>query len=213
MDRGRKRTTKPSKDQVRVWLTTVIGPLASALGIEHERASSHNWSFRADVQDFEFLWPTRKMVSVQYQANLDQFLRYARDARDLAETHDRALDALRDLARRAFTHLVTSTAFRAVAVEARIEESDWKYIAEYVINGSSELPSYYVLHERWNHTRGQFLALRATPSLAPHFAELRRAGEEFESTVATLMDEVRRLQASLADSYKLPPVEPVDSHA
>jgi len=153
------------------------------------------------------------MVSVQYQANLDQFLRYARNAGELAESHDRALDVLRDVAREAFSHLVTSTEFRAVAAEARIEESDWKYIAEYTINGSTELPSYYVLHERWNRWRAEFLAVRAARALTSRFDDLRREGENFESKVVTFMDEVRTLQASLADTYKLPPVEPVDTHA
>lgn len=99
---------RPSKEQVRAWLTTVIAPMASALAIELERASRGNWTFRCETQDFELLWPSERMIAVPYLANLAQLLRYGADLKELCQDHDGALTKLLGAAKRAFEQVIQS---------------------------------------------------------------------------------------------------------
>lgn len=211
MPTNRRKKTRPSKDQVRAWLTTVIAPVAGALAVEEDRVTRGNWSFRCETQDFEFLWPTEKMISVRYAPNLGQFLRYRNDLRKLVHGHDSALAKLLSAARRAYDRLIHSERFRTLADSAAVAESDQKYLAEYVVNGIRDLPSHYVHHDLWAREGGKFLDLRAVPTLSSDFRSLSEAGREFSKAVRALRASVSALQVGLADEYKLPPVDPAET--
>src|SRR5438093_147614 len=135
----RNRRRRPSKEQVRAWLTTVIGPMASALAVEERWASRGNWSFRSHTQDFEFLWPIHKMVAAPYLPNLEQLLRYEDALKKLAQGHDRALDRLRTASRAAYDRLLQNERFRALAASTSVPEGEHRYFAEYVVNGLRDL--------------------------------------------------------------------------
>jgi hypothetical protein len=207
MGATRRKNTRPSKDQVRAWLTTVIAPIGRALAVERDRVARGNWSFRCETRDFEFLWPIRKMVAVQYLPNLEQLLRHRRELQKGAEEHDEALAALLVAANRAYDNVVHSDGFRALTTSASVPEDDRRYLAEYMINGIRDLSSYYSHHDLWTREGGRFLALRDTPEQRDQFRSLGDAGRRFAGVVDRLGAAVNRLQSELADSYKLPPVE------
>jgi hypothetical protein len=211
MPTTRRQKYRPSKDQVRAWLTTVVAPLARALAVEQHRAASGNRSFRCDTQDFEFLWPIDKMIAVSYAPNLQQLFRYRSDVKALADGHDHALNNLRARARDAYSRLVQNEGFRMLASSTPASEHEQKYLAEYVVNGLRDLLSYYQFHELWSREGGKFLALREDPTLASEFRSFEASGREFSNSVTALLRIVGALQIELADSYKLPPVEPVDT--
>lgn len=209
----RRRTARPSKDQVRAWLTTVIAPIGRALAVEHDRATRGNWSFRSETRDFEFLWPVAKMVSVQYLPNLEQLLRYRRDLEKLVREHERALAILLAAANRAYEKVIQSEQFRAVAASSSVAESDRRYLAEYIVNGIRDLPSYYVHYEVWTREGGRFLDLREAPVLRSEFESLAASGRDFAAAIKGLRAAVASLQAELADAYKLPPVDSVNARS
>lgn len=209
MPAANKPSKRASKDQVRAWLTTVIAPMADALAVEQDRLLRESWSFRCSTQDFEFLWPVHKMVAVSYAPNLEQLLRYHSDIGKRVQAHDRALANLRSAARNAYQRLRHSDRF--LARTAGLREEDVPYLAEYAVNGIRELDSFYVHHDMWKRDGAEFLGLRDTPPLAEHFEQLKKAGREFAKAVDGLRKLVLELQVELADKYKLPPVEPVDS--
>lgn len=213
MRTSRRKKARPSKDQVRAWLTTVIAPLESALAVEHHRltSSSGNWSFRCDTQDFEFFWAVEKMVAAVHEPNLRQLLRYKTELRKLAHDHDRALDGLRSAARGAYDRLLRNQPFAMLASSASVSESDRRYFAEYVVNGLRDLASHYTFHEAWARAGGQFLDLRKNPALASAFAALESAGRDLSRCVNSFLRAVRTLQEDLADRYKLPPVDATDA--
>jgi hypothetical protein len=192
-----------------------VAPLARALAVEQHRAASENWSFRCDTQDFEFLWPIDKMIAVSYAPNLHQLFRYRSDVKALADGHDHALHNLRSRARAAYDRLRRNERFRTLAsstpVSEKVSEPEQKYLAEYVVNGLRDLLSYWGFHEIWSREGGKFLALREDPTLVNEFRSLQASGREFSNSVTALLRIVGALQIDLADSYKLPPVEPVDT--
>ncbi len=211
MRTNRRAARRPSKDQVRAWLTTVIAPMVSALTVERQRVTRGNWSFRCETQDFEFLWPVDRMISVQCEANLEQLLRYRAELQALIRDHDIRLDALRTVARRTFDRLRQYRGFHALASASGASERDQCYFAEYVINGLRDLPSYHTTHEFWTREGAQFLDLRREPALQADFASLDEAGRTFLGSLTGLLDALKRLQVELADRYKLPPVDPSDA--
>lgn len=211
MRTSRRRKARPSKDQVRVWLTTVIAPLGSALAVEKQRVTSSNWSFRCETQDFEFLWPTAKMVAVPYLANLEQLLRYRTGLKKLAVAHDAALATLRTAATRAYERVMQDARFRQLAASNALEVGDSRYAAEYIVNGVRDLASHFVHQEMWNREGARFLALRENPALIHEFRSLEASGRDFGASVGAFLSAVNALQTELADTYKLAPVEPSDA--
>jgi len=207
----RQPKSRPSKEQVRVWLTTVIAPLGRALTVEQHRVSAANWSFRCHTQDFEFLRPINMMVAVPYLPNLEQLFRHQNELKQLADAHDRALDNLRSVARNAYDHLIRNERFRALASSTSAPEPDHRSFAEYVVNGLRDLESYYSLHELWSLEGAKFLSLREDPAMARDFRALEASGRDFATTVNVLESTVSALQIELADAYRLPPVDPVDT--
>ena len=211
MRKTRRRKDRPSKEQVRAWLTTVITPLASALAVEQHRTASRNWSFRCETQDFEFLWPVEKMVGVPYSANLHQLLRYRSELKRLADGHDRKLDDLRSAARLACDRVLRNERFRRLASSSGVSDPDQRHFAEYVVNGLRGLASYHTFHEYWGREGERFLSLREDPSLVSEFRALEENGRSFSKSVNELTTVVESLQIELADAYKLPPIEAVDA--
>ena len=207
----RRKKARPSKDQVRAWLTTVIAPLASALAVEQHRLMSGSWSFRCDTQDFEFLWPIEKMVAAVHEPNLQQLLRYRHELKKLAHDHDRTLNDLRTTARGAYDRLLHNQRFLTLVSSTSVSEHDGRYFAEYVVNGLRDLASYYTFQELWTRDGGKFLELREDPALASEFTALKAAGRDFLKCVDSLLRAVGTLQEELADSYKLPPVDSTDA--
>ncbi len=207
----RRPKSRPSKEQVRVWLTTVIAPLGRALTVEQHRVSAANWSFRCHSQDFEFLWPVERMVGVPYLPNLEQLFRHRSELKKLADAHDRTLDNLRSAAKNAYGHLIRDDRFRELASSTSAPELDHRYFAEYVVNGLRDLESYYSLHELWSLEGAKFLSLREDPALARDFRALEASGRDFAQAVNALDSTVSALQIELADAYRLPPVDPVDT--
>jgi len=179
-----------------------------ALDVELEFASRHNWSFRCDSQDFEYLWPTSMMVGAPHHANKEQVFRYYPSLRTNATSHDRALAALRDSCQVAYKNLIQSARFQQLPMPADAQPDPRKYFAEYVVNGVRELPSHYTFADFWKAYGLEYLELRSEPSLVSSFRSLEASGESFRKRVVALRQSVKQLQEYIADQAGLPPVDP-----
>lgn len=187
--------------------------MARALAVEHGRVQRGNWSFRSETREFEFLWPAKKMVSVQYLPNFEQLLRYRTDLEGLVGEHDQALANLLSGANRAYERVSQSERFQTLAMSSAVADGDRKYLAEYIVNSLRDLPSYYVHHDVWAREGGKFIDLRDAPDLRQEFQSLDELGSDFSKIVEKLRTAVANLQAELADAYKLPPVGSVNARA
>lgn len=208
MTRTPKPKRKPTRDQIRVWLVTVLSPMLRALDVELEFASRRNWSFRCDSQDFEYLWPTSMMVGALHYANKEQVFRYYPSLRTNATFHDRALASLRDSCQKAYKNVIQSARFQQLRIPADTQSDPRKYFAEYVVNGVRDLPSHYTCADFWKANGPEYLELRSEPSLVSSFRSLKASGESFRKRVVALRQSVKQLQESIADQAGLAPVEP-----
>ena len=201
-----KSKRKPTREQIRVWLATVLSPMLRALDIELSFLSQGNWSFRCEIQDFEYLWPTAMMVGFPHRANTEQVFRYYPSLNDKATAHDNALTILRDKCRALYNVLLQSAQFRGLPMPPQARPEDRRYFAEYVINGVRDLPSHYAFSEFWKEAAAQYLKLHSDPAMRSSFDSLTAAGKSLEIDASTLRQEIKRLQERLADSAGLPPV-------
>lgn len=208
---------KPTREQARSWLATVFNPMRRALDVEADFVGRRNWSFRADSQDFEYLWPSAMMVAAPHRANAEQVFRYYPSLRQRTASHDAALTKLRDACRATFQTLIQSPAFQNLpmpneqhlepALERALPDAR-KYFAEYVINGLRDVPSHYVFADFWRAHGRQYLDLRTNPSLVSFFSTVETAGRTLQQNVDGLGRDVKKLQELLADKAGLPVVDP-----
>lgn len=206
-----KAKLKPSLAQVKAWLATVVAPMVTALEQELVQLKARDWSFRFYSEDFEYLWPTDRMVALPYHPNLRQFWRYHPKLQVLAEAHDSSLDDLRTKCRTAFRSLMGEKAFITFAETVSPDDtSAARYFAEYVINGLQDLGARNVLRDRWSANRDAFLSLRNANTVAPQEAELQRVGSKFARAAGELFSQLDHQQQVLADEHGLPPIAPSD---
>ena len=208
MARISKPKRKRSREQVRIWLATVLSPVLSALDVELQFVERRNWSFRCDSQDFEYLLPTEMMVAAPHRANAEQVFRYYPSLGTKAASHDRTLAALRDACRAAYDKLTHSARFLELSVPANGRPEDRRYFAEYVINNLRDLLSYYSFADFWKAHGGEYLQLRSEPSLAPSFKLLEARGDSFRRELVAFIRTVKELQERSADEAGLAPVDP-----
>lgn len=203
-----KPKRKPNRDQVRIWLATVLSPMLTALDVELQFVERGNWSFRCDSQDFEYLCPTALMVAAPHRANAEQVYRYYPSLRAKAASHDRALGALRNACRAVYDKLVHSTSFLALPEPEDGGLDKRKYFAEYVINGLRDLHSYYTFADFWKTQGGEYLKVRSEPALAASFRSLEALGDSFRRELVALRRSVKELQERIADEAGLAPADP-----
>jgi hypothetical protein len=208
MARMPKPKRKRSPDQMRIWLATVLSPMLRGLDVELEFVERHNWSFRCDSQDFEYLWPTAMMIAVPHHADAEQVFRYHPSVRTSAASHDRALAELRESCQKAYEKLMQSPSFSKLGLPDGDQAAARRYFSEYVINGLRDLPSHYIFSDFWKAHGGEYLSLRSDPSLAPYFKLLDAHGDSLRRDVVALRRTVKKLQESIADEAGLAPVDP-----
>ena len=101
--------------------------------------------------------------------------------------------------------------FKTMAAASAVPESDYQYLAEYIVNDIHGLASLFVYHRVWASEGPRFLQLRRDPALVNDFNLLDKAGAKFGRSVSSLRVSVDKLLVNFADEYKLPPVEPADA--
>jgi hypothetical protein len=84
------------------------------------------------------------------------------------------------------------------------EEDRMALLAEYVVNGISELPSYYSTSRLWNYLREDLLALRRRPDLALYHQATVAAGAELLGAVESLIAFLRETRSVLSGTYDVP---------
>ena len=201
-----KKPKRPTPQQVKAWLDTVIGPISNALRVEVYRAAKQRWSFDHRRATFESLWTVPAMVSPVFSPNLAQFLRFQPSTKAMCDAHDHALTQLLPACVAAFHALLDDTRFNEQCASA--PEEDQKYFAEYVVNGIAELPEGRSEAEFWNVRAPDFLALRNRPGVLESFERLSSRGKTFQSVAEPLARKIDATRDELADEYGLPPVDP-----
>jgi hypothetical protein len=192
--------------QVTVWLGTVIVPMTDALSVEARHLEEEHLSFRAGIQDFEFLWPTERMIGAPYKQNRNQFFRMAPEVANDCERHDSQLESLRLACIGAFDSTMRSKEFSKLVSD--IEPYNRGFVAEHLVNGATELPENSVLRDFWKEKRDSLFALRESRTLKEILLSVEDAEATLLKTVTVLNARLQRRQLDLADAFGLPAVDP-----
>lgn len=206
MTRAATKKKRPSKEQVKAWLGTVIGPMTDALSVEARHLEEEDLSFHASIHDFEFLWPTVNMIGAPYQQNRNQFFRVAPEISSDCDGHDRQLEFLRLACIAAFDGVMRSKDFSKLVND--VEQFDREFVAEHLVNGTKELAENSVLRDFWKMKRDALFALRESRSLKEFFVSVENAEAALLKTVTVLNARLKRRQLDLADAFGLPAVDP-----
>ena len=219
-DPGRRKT-RVGPGIVRAWFDTVINPLLSWLKGEQELLAAKNWTWRFKPAGLEAIRPLS--VYVDARPNWEQFEQLHPAVAGVAEIHDRKVEALARECARLHRALVANAEYldifgRITSAESLRElgqdrqdvfgaypESDWPdLIAEYVVNSTRELPSYYTTARLWNRHREQLLALLGRPPLRGHRDAVMKMGEELRRTTTKLSLVLQDIRLDLSLTHDVP---------
>ncbi|MBX3271658.1 MAG: hypothetical protein KF729_15435 [Sandaracinaceae bacterium] len=190
-----------SSEQVRVWLDTVLNPLAEAVQEEQAWLARGRTTFRHHLRDLEGIRDTREIVGLRYELNLDQIRRFEPKLAAACERHDDARAALAQAARDAFDTLV------AQGAAADSGDDERPYLLEYLIEGLADLPAHYALRETWASWREELVGLWSRdPLLEAPRLELERRRGAMREAADELAAALRERIVALADAHQLAPV-------
>jgi hypothetical protein len=220
-DDSERRKAKVGPQIVRAWFDTVINPLLSWLGREQELLAAKNWTWRFKPAGLEAI---RHLIAyVDARPNWEQFEQLYPDMARIAGVHDRKVEALaqecerlhRALAANAdyldlFGRITSAESLRELGQDRQdvfgaYPESDWPdLIAEYIVNSTPELPSYYTTARLWNRYREQLLALLGRQPLRGHCDAVRKTGEELRRTTGKLRLVLQNIRLDLSLTHDVP---------
>lgn len=196
-----------TREQVRVWLATVIHPLRQAVAVACARAPAGRWSFRVHLNDLEVIRPAAEVVAPMYHLNLVHFRRHRPAVDAQLKDYDERLDELRSACRGAFDWLVHRPELEEIAATGG-DKASTKYLAEYAVNSIDELPPGYTTRELWQKTRLSVGQLWQLPDGRLHRGRIDDAGAAFRKVAEALAQALDLEVLELAERYGLPPVEP-----
>jgi hypothetical protein len=207
---------------VRAWFDTVLNPLLYGLSVEHNVLTSGDWTWRFRPPRLLSLVPVRAHVVAEARDNLEQFLAFHPECRRPIEEHDRRVESLFSACQLFHKALTNSAAFKEAydrttaqvplapgssvsdLFGATLPEDHLDVIAEYVVNNAGKLPSYYKTAPLWNQYGAEFVRVRESDAVRPHWEESQNAGAQLADAVDELATAIRAARQELSLEYDVP---------
>ncbi len=180
---------------VRAWFDTVINPLLRGIRYELELIDKKDWTWRFQPGRLEAIRLMREYVAVEAQENLDDFLSsYPKISSDLG-MHDERVQWLQTQCISVQREIVkflkdSELCDRLIAAESKSKSVGGSedpfggdpvlreyLLAQYIINNTGELPSYYTAAQLWNHHRDELLAVLSEPPVSEAYRGTIRTAE------------------------------------
>ncbi len=199
---------------VRSWFDTVINPLIGSLELEVTLVARRNWTWSFQPASFERIGPVRRYLDQRAWVNLEQFLDLYPNAAQATLAHDEAADQLLERATALqealsgcsqFIQLCDSVFAVTDVAGAYPAGEPYALMAQYVVNTSGELPSYYSTAQLWNKHRRTFLELLVLPGIRERHAELLETGTALAGATEHLARILKDLRLKLSLAYDVPP--------
>jgi hypothetical protein len=217
----RKRPAKVGERIVRAWFDTVINPLLQGLAWEQKRLSAKNWTWRYQTNDLESIRPCKQMLIAA--DNLEQFQGFYPAIAENVKSHDdhraQLLVACQFLQKRLeeskeLRALYEKTTASPVLDEIHASLNDLfgptkpeehiSVLAEYIVNNTGVLPSYFTISPLWNRFREDFLAIAESASVNNQTRLTIRAGTKLLQVVNHLSDILKETREDLSLEYDMP---------
>lgn len=213
---------------VRAWFDTVINPVLRGIRYELELIDKKDWTWRFQPGRLEAILRVRDYITVDAQENFDDFLsshpRISFDVR----IHD---ERVQWLGTQCFQHLQpeivkalkeNKLCEKLIAAEslAKSEEAfedpfggGPKFLreyllAQYIINNTGELPSYYTGSELWNRHRDELLSVLNEPSVKKAYRGTLDAAAELGKADTKLDRELTEIRERLSRQHDVPFASP-----
>jgi hypothetical protein len=209
------------KDLVRAWFDTALNPLIRALRSEAELLRQRDFTWRTSDNRFASLVPVREHLMFDVHDNLDQFLSFFPEIKDLIVAHDQKLSTLRERVVAYASLLRSLPAFeellaRVIATEnGQAPRTDSNEIAgywtEYLVNSLPKLPAYYSTAELWNAHSAEVFKIRERDEVRPFWVGVEAARVEFSTAVDELIDALTAVRSQLSLDKGVPIVTSIAS--
>ncbi len=204
-----KNSSKVGMRIVRNWFDTIINPLLLALKAEQARLEKKDWTWQHFANQLESIRQVKQMISPLAEDNLEQFISFYPSIGKAISLHDRERDDLLKACQDLQSVLENSAALKSIYEQVKVDDSPTpqgrtvnevllsnddelhcKFIAEYMVNRTGELPDYITYAAAWNKYRKEFVE-----SLSQ--SEIRKQNELVECAGARLLKTSQKLTVTL----------------
>ncbi|GEM_PF-6849017 len=209
---------KPKQEQVKAWLYMVIEPLIDGLTREVYFLSHNDPSWRFRARRCEFIRPVREYIDAQQEPTLQQFLRFNKNEKKLATSHDTKLTDLENAAEDVYNQLIQLPELVTLARNIDTVDPNWRgaygrenthnLLAEYAINWATyqDIPSHYLTAEVWKKHGQETLAFRKHTTVKKQFDHLITVLKDLNQITIEFKGSLAIVRDNLADNFDLPPV-------
>jgi hypothetical protein len=227
-----KEEARTGERIVRAWFDTVINPLLQGLKVEEARLQQRNWTWQYRLGRLESIRRIEEMVPRLAIDNLEQFLSHNALLKAGFRLHDEQRMQLQVACQKLQSKIESSPELQVKYQHATsnhsLEELDvhldqlfsnvplnerLSLLAEYIINETPELPSYFTLSPLWNTSREEFVGILDLPTIRPYAYQTKRTGETLLRTVDRLIKLLKVRREQLSTKYDLPYVTADILHA
>ena len=213
--------------RVEAWVHSVLNPLVDALRREQLLLERGNLSWRAYSRSCDYIRPIQEYLDIAQIPNLENFRSDPLNPGFAAafDEHDCALREMESKVRQFFDRLMNSELFlkqvrdlvrefsgdsshAAGQVGMTIHDDDLpKYVAEYLINNTKDLPAHYVTHGFWAQYKDRFphLAEEFEPyKQRESFQNLQSAVGELRGISRALLNRLEEHRSHLCATFDIP---------
>lgn len=219
----KKRAPETGPKTVRAWFDTVMNPLLRALESEDELLRSRNWTWRFRPGALEMLRRTESYLDPEVRDNLEQIKEDYSAMKVAVDEHDRNVEQLSRCCEQLHKALVQSQDLKSTyerttssdslsrlgAVLAELfgaypQHDHLELLAQYIVNNTGQLPSYYSPSRLWNTYHDEFLDLLDRPGIRPQHEMTVETGEALRRSAERLRNELRTTRHRLSREHDVP---------
>ena len=208
---------------VAAWFETVVNPVLRALSLEQQRLNKKSWTWQFIPGRLESIRYVSQMIPAGYAPNLEQFKKYHPVISENITFHDDEVAQLFVACKRLERMILESGALGEVFARVTTDEALTElgkslvdmfvggegaerlgWIAQEIINGAGEIPSYFNHSPLWNKHRNEFMRVLDHPQVSEAKALTDQAGEKLLQTVNRLIELLTNIRDQLSLEYDVP---------
>lgn len=210
-----------SPNIVRVWFDTVLNPIISGLDNELYVLNKSNLTWRGFLNTFEELKPIAAFCEYRYKDNFEQILRHYPNINDIISKYNSSFEDLEEKTYQLYLALKSSKKLIAIynsGVENYVNttnptenklktlrnENNYRFIAEYLINGFEELEPEYTLSPIWNSNIQNFKQLLHSDDIAILYTDFNQSKTAFTGIVNQIINELKEMRFNLSEEADQP---------
>lgn len=182
-----------------------------------------NLTWRFQPAAFEYVRPVRAFIDPEGSENLEQFLALYPDVKQAVEDHDNTISLLLEECQQLHRAVEESTALHSLYQKVASPESLAKLrvdlkdlfgayppsrhlslLAQYIVNKTGDLPSYYSTASLWNKYKEEFLAILDRSPIRDQHDKTGKTGHALLRSARHLASELENIRLELSLKHDVP---------